>query len=69
MMIYPPIDEISKKVDNRYTLVVQVAKRARQLVDGQKPLVSVDSHKPVTIAIHEINQEKIHYKKTKEGIK
>ncbi|NLN42205.1 MAG: DNA-directed RNA polymerase subunit omega [Clostridiales bacterium] len=68
-MLYPSIDEISKKVDSRYTLVVQVAKRARQLVDGQKPLVSADSDKPVTVAIHEVNQGKIHYRKTKEGIK
>ncbi len=68
-MLYPSIDEISKKADSRYTLVVEVAKRARQLVDGQKPLVSVDSPKPVTIAIHEVNQGKVHYRKTKEGIK
>lgn len=68
-MLYPSIDEISKKVDSRYTLVVQVAKRARQLVDGQKPLISVDSHKPVTVAIHEVNHGKVHYRKTKEGIK
>ena len=68
-MIYPSLSEITKKADSRYTLVVQVAKRARQLVDGQKPLVTVDSDKPVTIAIHEVNQGKIHYRKTKEGIK
>ena len=68
-MIYPSINEISEKVDSRYTLVVQVAKRARQLVDGQKPLVTVDSDKPVTVAIHEVNQRKVHYRKTKEGIK
>ena len=68
-MIYPSLSEITKKADSRYTLVVQVAKRARQLVDGQKPLVTVDSDKPVTIAIHEVKQGKNHYRKTKEGIK
>lgn len=68
-MIYPPLSELSKKSDSRYTLVVQVAKRARQLVAGAKPLVSVESDKPVTIAIHEVNAGKIQYKRTKEGIK
>lgn len=68
-MIYLSLDELVDKVDSRYTLVVQVAKRARQLVDGQKPMVSTDSDKPVTVAIHEVGAGKIHYRKTKEGIK
>jgi len=68
-MIYPTLNELSKRVDSRYTLVVEVAKRARQLVAGAKPLVSADSDKPVTIAVHEINEGKIHYRRTKEGIK
>ena len=68
-MIYPSLDELIDKVDSRYTLVVQVAKRARQLVDGQKSLISTDSDKPFTIAIHEVRAGKVHYKKTKEGIK
>ena len=32
-----------EKGDNRYSLVVQVAKRARQLVDGEEPKVDIDS--------------------------
>jgi DNA-directed RNA polymerase subunit omega len=68
-MIYPTLNELSQKVDSRYTLVVEVAKRARQLVGGTKPLVSIDSDKPVTIAVNEVHQDKIHYKRTKEGIK
>ncbi|NLI59967.1 MAG: DNA-directed RNA polymerase subunit omega [Clostridiales bacterium] len=68
-MIYPSLDGLMKRTDSRYNLVVQVAKRARQLVDGEKPFVSADSDKPVTIAIHEVDQGKIHYRKTKEGIK
>lgn len=68
-MIYPSVDELNDKVDSRYTLVVQVAKRARQLVDGKKPLVSATSDKPVSIAIEEVKEGKVHYRKTKEGIK
>jgi len=69
MMIYPPINELSDKVDSRYTLVVEAAKRARQLVDGAPKLVETDSDKPVTIAIQEIYENKITYVRTKDGIK
>ena len=33
-MLYPSINEIRKKVDSRYTLVVLAAKRARDIIDG-----------------------------------
>lgn len=38
MMIYPAINELLKTVDCRYTLVVETAKRARQLVSGDPQL-------------------------------
>lgn len=60
-MINPSIISMLKNVDNRYTLVVMTAKRARQIIDGAKPIVEVDSSKPVTIAINEIYEEKISY--------
>lgn len=68
-MINPSIVNLLKNVDNRYTLVVMTAKRARQLIDGAKPLVDADSSKPVTIAINEIHEEKISYESAKPGIK
>ncbi|MDF2674012.1 MAG: rpoZ [Clostridiales bacterium] len=60
-MINPSIISMLKNVDNRYTLVVMTAKRARQLIDGAKPIIEIDSSKPVTIAINEIYEEKISY--------
>lgn len=68
-MINPSIVNLLKNVDNRYTLVVMTAKRARQLIDGAKPIIDVDSSKPVTIAINEIYEERISYENTKSGIK
>lgn len=62
-MIYPTLTSLLEKVDSKYTLVVAVAKRARQLVDGQPRLSKVDSNKPVTIAINEINDGKIVYER------
>lgn len=69
MLIYPPISSLMEKVDCRYTLVVAAAKRARQLADGAHKLVRCSSDKPVTIAVNEINEDKITYKRTKSGIK
>ncbi|ADK14321.1 MULTISPECIES: DNA-directed RNA polymerase subunit omega [Clostridium] len=68
-MINPSIVDLLKKVDNRYTLVTITAKRARQLIQDSEPLVDVDSTKPVTIAINEIDQDLITYETVKEGIK
>lgn len=64
-MIYPTLSSLLEKVDSKYTLVVAVSKRARQLVDGQPRLTKVDSNKPVTIAINEINDNKIIYERNK----
>lgn len=33
-MIYPTLSTLLDKVDSKYSLVVAVSKRARQLVDG-----------------------------------
>lgn len=68
-MINPSIVDLLKKVDNRYYLIVMASKRARQLIEGDKPLVDIDSTKPVTIAVNEINEGMITYESLKEGIK
>lgn len=69
MMNQPSLDEMRDRVDSRYTLVVCVAKRARQLLEGQQPLVEAPSTKPVTVAMHELAQGKIEYERTRSGIK
>ena len=45
MMIDPPINELVKKTGSRYQLVIETAKRARQLVDGAPPLADAESDK------------------------
>lgn len=45
-------------LSSKYALVIAVAKRAREIVDGrEEPLGS--GHKPVTIALDEINRGKV----------
>ncbi|MCT8976884.1 DNA-directed RNA polymerase subunit omega [Clostridium sp. CX1] len=68
-MINPSIVDLLTKVENRYTLVTMTAKRARQIIEGEEPLVRVTSTKPVTIATNEVNQGAITYETVKEGIK
>ena len=68
-MIEPPIGSLMNKVDSRYTLVIVAAKRARQLAEGSHKLTKCNSNKPVTVAINEINENKITYVRTKSGIK
>ncbi len=65
-MLYPSINELLEKVDSRYTLVVVVAKRARQIIDEDKLEAESCSKKPVSIATQEIFEEKIVYKRGKE---
>lgn len=64
-MIEPSVVNLLKNIDNRYTLVVMTGIRARQLIDGDKVLVNIDSTKPVTVAINEISQGKLTYEATK----
>lgn len=51
------------KVDSKYTLVVAVAKRARQLVSGAPPLIDEEyaADRPVTTAIREIEADAVTY--------
>ena len=60
-MLYPSIDELKKKVDSRYTLVMLASKRARDLIDGYPELVNIDVNKPVSIATEEIAADMISY--------
>ena len=62
----PGIVELSQKVDCRYTLVIEAAKRARQLVGGAQPLIEAKDMKPVTIAIEEINRGLLTYRRNLE---
>lgn len=68
-MINPSIVDLLEVVDNRYSLVTVVSKRARQLIDGQKPLIPTEAIKPVTIATIEVMQGELTYKTVKEGVK
>ncbi|HEX6886820.1 MAG TPA: DNA-directed RNA polymerase subunit omega [Candidatus Nanopelagicales bacterium] len=66
---YPPIDDLLARTDSKYSLVIEAAKRARQinayysqLSEGLLEYVGpvVDTHvqeKPLSIALREINEQ------------
>ncbi|MFZ7132043.1 MAG: DNA-directed RNA polymerase subunit omega [Eubacteriales bacterium] len=60
-MRYPALTKLLEKVDNKYSLVLVTAKRARQLVDDAPTDVQLDNNNPVSIATTEISQDKIKY--------
>jgi len=62
-MMNPPIGDLLEKVDCRYTLVVEAAKRARQLVDGDPQLTQYEGNKAVSVAVHEIAEGKVKYQR------
>jgi len=78
-IIDPPIDELMTRVDSKYQLVIFAAKRARQInsyysdlqagsmFDNVGPLVdsSIDD-KPLSVALHEINDDKLELKRVAE---
>ncbi|HPR23655.1 MAG TPA: DNA-directed RNA polymerase subunit omega [Bacillota bacterium] len=70
-MLYPSINEIRKKADSRYTLVILAAKRARDIIDGKPILIEgtdeegrdFSEERPVSVAANEIAEDYITYKR------
>ncbi|CAK7000820.1 MAG: DNA-directed RNA polymerase subunit omega [Peptostreptococcus russellii] len=62
-MLKPSLNDIVEKIENRYYLIATVSKRAREIVDGEAPLIEVDpKDKPVVVASEEIIEGKVGYR-------
>lgn len=48
------VEDCLDNVDNRFQLVLVSTKRARQIANGNEPMVPVDNDKPTVIALREI---------------
>ena len=68
-MTNPNILQLLEKADCRYPLVVEVSKRARQLMDGVVPLIDAKDKEnmPVSIAIDEVNRGLITFERAAEA--
>ena len=60
MMVKPTVNELLKKVDNRYELVIATSKRARQLANGEAPLTNKKEASVVTLAADEIAEGSVY---------
>ncbi|MDR1263812.1 MAG: DNA-directed RNA polymerase subunit omega [Oscillospiraceae bacterium] len=65
-MTSPSIIDLLGHADCRYTLVVDVSKRARQLVGGSPALINTKEKKPLVVAIEEVNGGLITYDRPQE---
>ncbi|MDO5714267.1 MAG: DNA-directed RNA polymerase subunit omega [Tissierellia bacterium] len=52
-MIIPSFGEIEKITDSRYSLVMLVSRRAREIISGGDPLIDTKISKPVSVALEE----------------
>ena len=46
-------------VNSRYSIVLATAKRARQIIAGDSPLVDISCQKPLSIAVDELYEGKV----------
>ncbi len=49
-------------IKSRYSIVIAAAKRARQIIDGDEPMVHAALDKPVTAAVNELYEGKLKIK-------
>ena len=59
---------VDSKITSRYTIVLAVAKRARQIIDGSDPLTYAPTDRAVSIAVKEMGEGKIKINVEKELI-
>ena len=67
-MINPSVVDLLEKIHDRYSLVMLTSKRARQIIEGSDAKISVESNKPLTIAINEIDTDAVEYEVIEEGL-
>ena len=65
-MKQPSLDLLMRKVDSKYTLVVVVAKRAREIMEEATHEDLAKGAKPVSISLEEISHSKFTYECTPE---
>ena len=57
-------EEGELEVQSRYSVVIASAKRARQLIDGEEPLIKgEEGKKPLSVAIEEISRNLVNVEK------
>jgi DNA-directed RNA polymerase subunit omega len=55
------VEDCLEKVSNRFSLVMLVSKRAKQIMKGSRALVSVKDNKSIVTALREVAAGKVWY--------
>ena len=71
MLVKPKTEDLLKRVDNRYELVIAISKRGRQIIDGSKPMIDVkeDEKSELTVAALELDKNKFDVEEPEESDK
>ena len=46
-------------VNSRYSIVMATSKRAREIIDGDEPMVKADGKKALSVAVEELSEAKL----------
>lgn len=68
-MLRPSASDLmkTKKIESKYTLVIATAKRAREILATGVTFTECKSDKPVSVAVHEIAENKVTLRQRKDG--
>ena len=68
MLVKPKTEDLLKKVDNRYELVIAVSRRGRQIINGSEPMVDSkeDEKSELTVAALELDKNKFEVEEPEE---
>ena len=59
MSLLNDVNEQNNDITSRYTIVMAVAKRARQIIGGEEPLAKSETDKAVSLAVAEMSNGKL----------
>lgn len=48
--------DLPNTIDSKFRVAIIVARRAKQLINGAKPLVEIEAQNPLSIALEEVNR-------------
>jgi len=65
-VLYPSINELTPHHESRYSLVIAVSKRARQIAGGARERGEIITEKPVKLAINDIAEGRVLIEESKE---
>ena len=70
MLVKPKTEDLLKKVDNRYELVIAISRRGRQIINGSNPMVETkDGEKSeLTIAAMELDKNRFRVDENNEDV-